>query len=99
MMNHVQGCAGCMWLGFQAAEKGIILANHIRVGDVGSQDRRSWRTKVFKSKEARLFFVKSGRRDGTYKVDVLMEGSQEDCEDFTVEASVLSEETRDLYFL
>ena len=99
MLSHVQGCAGCKWLGVQAAEKGISFENRIRVENVGKQNWRSWRTKVFKSEEGQLFFVKVARNEGTYKVDVLMEGSQEDCEDFMVEASVLSEETRDLYFL
>ena len=98
MLSHVQGCAGCTWLGIRVAEEGIVLLNRIRVEDAGKQDGKSWLTRVFKSEEGRLFIVKSGRRDGTYKVDVLMEGSQEDCENFTVEASVLNKESRDLYF-
>ena len=47
-------------------------------------------TRVFELKEGgRQFFVKSWKKEGIFKVDVLMNGSQGDWEGFMVEASVV----------
>jgi len=88
VLNHVQGCPGCVWLG-----KVAVLETHIKVKNVGRWNELRYKTAVFEFEEGRLFFVKSTRKEGIYKVDVVMKGSQEDCEDFVAEASILNSET------
>ena len=75
------------------------MKNRIRVDKVGKQEKLSWRTKILRSEEERFFFVKSTRTEGVYKVDVVMMGSQEDCEDYMVEASILNVDTEMPVFL
>ena len=85
--NHAQSCPGCMWRGSEEGE-GLWLINRIKVEDFGKE--WSWQTRVFELKEGgRQFFVKSWKKEGIYKVDALMNGSQEDCEGFIVEASMV----------
>jgi len=87
VLNHAEGCLGCE-SPTQAAEEGIVMKHRIhQLNRVGS-----WQTKVLKSEEGWFFFVKSTRKAGVYKVDVVMNGSQDDCEDFMVEASILNAE-------
>ena len=71
-----------------------LFTNLLRVHKVGSQGRLRWETKVLESGEGLFFFIRSSRKEGRYEVDILMKGSQEDCEDFMVEASILNVETR-----
>ena len=52
----------------------------------------SWSTKILQF-EGSFFFVRSEKKDGNYTVDVVMKGSQEDCEHFMVEASLLNVES------
>jgi len=92
VLNHAQGCPGCDWSPTQAAGEGIVMKHRIKVNQVEGVNW-SWPTKVLKSEE-RFFFVKSVGEGGIYKVEVLMKGSQEDCEEFMVEASILNAETR-----
>ena len=40
-----------------------------------------------------MFFVKTGMKEGIFKVDVVLKGSQEDCDGFMVEASIVNVET------
>ena len=90
MLNHAEGCLGCE-SPTQAAEEGIVMKHHIHL-KLGSEEVGSWQTKVLKSEEGWFFFVNSTRKAGVYKVDVVMNGSQDDCEDFMVEASILNAE-------
>ena len=83
MLNHAEGCLGCE-SPTQAAEEGIVMKHRIhQLNRVGS-----WQTKVLQSEDGWFFFVKSTRKAGVYKVDVVMNGSQDDCEDFMVKARV-----------
>ena len=97
VLNHVQGCPGCKWFGKVADGEHIVLETHIKVENAGRRNGYHYKTAVLESGEGRLFFVKSTRKEGIYKVDVVMKGSQEDCEDFVAEASILNSETRGLY--
>ena len=90
VLNHAQGCPGCEWFGKLADEEGIVLETYIKDENMGRQNRYRYKTAVFESGEGRLFFVNSTMKEGIYKVDVVMKGSLEDCEDFMVEASILN---------
>ena len=69
------------------------MKHKIKDDNVGTQKRIIWPIKIIEMEEM-FFFVRSAREVGVYKVDVLMTGSQEDCEDYMVEASILNAETR-----
>ena len=96
VMNHAQGCLDIKWPPKQVDGEGAPMKYPIsvRVDKVGKQIRLSWRTKILRSEEERFFFVKSTRTEGVYKVDVVMMGSQEDCKNYMVEASILNVDTK-----
>ena len=74
-------------------EDGIFIRNTISKDTVVRQNMNSsWSTKVIQF-EGRFFFVRSEKKDENYTVDVVMKGSQEDCENFIVKASLLNVET------
>ena len=64
---------------------------------VGRPELLHWSTKVvqlnFGPSEEFFFFVRFAKKDGFYVLDVVMKGSQEDCENFAVEASVVDGES------
>ena len=45
-----------------------------------------------------FFFVRPARRAGIFTVDVVMKGSEEECQDFMVEAEILNVESRESVF-
>jgi len=98
VITHARGCPGCRWPEIQASVEGrveeFLGVTSIKVGNVGTQGTFSWPTNIFETKEGQFFFVRFARIKGIYKVDVVMKGSLEDCEDFMVEASILNVETR-----
>jgi len=94
VVHHAEVCPDCTWPPKQVDGEEALFTNHLRVHKVGSQGRLRWETKILESGEGWFFFVRSSRKKGRYEVDVLMKGSQEDCEVFMVEASILNVDTR-----
>jgi len=94
VLNHAQGCPNCIWPPTQKGGEGLLMKNWIKDDNVGTMERLRWAIKILESEEGWFFFVRSTRKEGVYIVDVLMKGSQEDCENFMVEASILNAETR-----
>jgi len=95
VLNHVQTCTDCRWPPKHVDEDGVFIANTISKDTVVRHRRTSsWSTKVVQF-EGRVFFVRSHKKDENYIVDVVMKGSQEDCENFKVKASLLNVETLD----
>ena len=93
VLKHVQTCTDCRWPPKQMDEDGIFIRNTISKDTVVRQNMNSsWSTKVIQF-EGRFFFVRSEKKDEYYTVDVVMKGSQEDCENFIVKASLLNVET------
>jgi len=93
VLKHVQTCTDCRWPPKQMDEDGIFIRNTISKDTVVRQNMNSsWSTKVIQF-EGRFFFVRSEKKDENYTVDVVMKGSQEDCENFIVKASLLNVET------
>jgi hypothetical protein len=72
-------------------ELGLFLSHSIMMNSV-AKPASSWSTKILQF-EGSFFFVRSEKKDGNYTVDVVMKGSQEDCEHFMVEASLLNVES------
>jgi len=99
VLDHVQTCQDCHWPPTeQVYGLGLFLNHNIMMDTVVRPVRvSSWSTKVLQF-EGSFFFVRSEKRDGNYVVDVVMKGSQEDCEDFKVKASLLNVESRKSLF-
>jgi len=93
VLDHAKTCPGFSCPLKQVDGEGVLIANSLRVHQVGSQKRVSWLTQILEFEEGWFFFVKSTRKEGRYEVDVLMKGSQEDCKKFMAEVSILNAET------
>jgi len=93
VLNHARVCPNCQWPPKQVDGEGALFRNLFVAQRMGNQEILRWTTKILESEEGWFFFVKSTRKGGRYEVDVLMKGSQEDCEKFMVEASILNAET------
>jgi len=92
VLNHVQTCPDCRWPPrVQVYGLGLFLNHNIMMDSV-VRPASSWSTKVLQF-EGSFFFVRSEKRDVNYIVDVVMKGSQEDCENFMVEASLMNAES------
>ena len=97
VLNHVEHCRNCKWPPKQVLEEEEIRHSiNIKATHVGRPELRRWATKVVQlgfgpSKE--FFFVRFAKKDGFYVFDVVMKGSQEDCENFAVEASLVDGES------
>ena len=74
--------------------EGLLMENWIHDDNVGTQQRLKWPINILELEKGLFSFVRFTRKEGVYKVDVLMMGSQEACEDYMVEASILNAKTR-----
>ena len=92
LLNHVQTCIDCKWPPKQVNREGTLIENKIGMDRVGGLNA-NWPTTVLQLEGGFFFFVRCAKKDGNYVVDVVMKGSQEDCEDFMVEASLLNVES------
>ena len=98
VLNHVEHCRDCKWPPKQVLEE-EEMRNHIliKATHVGRPELLHWSTKVvqlnFGPSEKFFFFVRFAKKDGFYVLDVVMKGSQEDCENFAVEASMVDGES------
>jgi len=95
VLTHVQTCQDCQWppKQHQVDGEGILIKNTIKMESVLMMWNASWSTKVIQFEGGFFFFVRSQKKNGNYIVDVGMKGSQEDCNDFMVEASLLNVES------
>ena len=90
VLNHAQICINCE-SPVHVGKAGIHLSNEIDFDDV--QLNTIWSTDVLQLSGSFFFFVRSARREGIFTVDVVMKGSEEECKDFMVEASILNVES------
>ena len=59
----------------------------------------SWNTVILQLEQGVAFFVRMSKERDIYKIDVVMNGSKEDCKEFTVEATILDAAVcRGLYY-
>lgn len=99
VLTHVQTCTDCRWPPRVQVDGERLFLNHNIMMDSLVRPERvsSWSTKVIQL-EGSFFFVRSEKREGNYIVDVVMKGSQEDCENFMVEASLMNAESEKSVF-
>lgn len=94
VLNHVQTCPDCPWPPKQQGDgEGTLMKKSITVDRVVRMGKISWPTTVLRFEGRFYFFVRCAKKDENYVVDIVMKGSQEDCEDFMVEASLLNVES------
>ena len=96
VLNHVEHCRDCKWPPEQVLEEEEMRRSmKIKALNVGRPELR-WSTKVVQlnfGPSEEFFFVRFAKKDGFYVFDVVMKGSQEDCENFAVEASMVDGES------
>ena len=96
VLNHVEHCPECKWPPKQVLdEEEIRHAIKVKGCTVGRPRKNyGWSTKVMQLNLGPFFFfARFVKKEGNYIVDVVMKGSQEDCENFAVEASMVDGES------
>ena len=96
VLNHVEHCPECKWPPKQVLdEEEIRHAIKVKGCTVGRPRKNyGWSTKVMQLNLGPFFFfARFVKKEGNYIVDVVMKGSQEECEGFMVEASMVNVES------
>ena len=106
VLNHVEKCSNCEWppkLQHWDWDSGtgrirVLLSERISAPLGQSSANTTWPTEILQLRGESFFFVRPARRAGIFTVDVVMKGSEEECQDFLVEASILNVESRESVF-
>ena len=113
MLNHAEKCSDCKrppqlqhWDSGTGRVRFLLLPS-----EGNARSNTIWQTEVlqlrgesfrkqesFFRKKERFFFVRPAVTAGIFTVDVVMKGSEEECKDFMVEASILNVESRESVF-
>ena len=83
--DHVQECPDCEWPPFEYSAEGTILTNNYADDD---GDHLVWATNTTEF-DGKLFFCRKFMENGIFTVDVVMNGSLEECKEFLIEVALL----------
>ena len=90
VLTHAQNCPNCIWPPIQANANNAQMRSLLNVTKAHAYEKYlCWKTAIFQLEQGVAFFVRMSKEKDIYKIDVVMNGSKEDCKEFTVEASIL----------
>ena len=101
VLNHVEKCSDLRrpaqlqhwdWVSGTGRVRALLS------GRISARSNTTWPTEILKLMGEFFFFVRPARRAGIFTVDVVMKGSEEECQDFMVEAEILNVESRESVF-
>jgi len=101
VLNHVEKCSGCKrpaQLQHWDWDSGTGRVRALLSERISARSNTTCPTEILKLMGEFFFFVRPARRAGIFTVDVVMKGSEEECKDFMVEASILNVESRESVF-
>ena len=89
VMTHVQNCADCDWPPKQDNDVGLQEFLQLTKERAFNGKCVKWNTNILQLEQGSVFFVRLSRKEGDFKVDVVLKGSKDDCKGFMVKASIV----------